>query len=205
MADQRSPRVLMSGAGTGGHLYPGIAVALEIRRRHPRSEVVFAGTGRDLEVRALDRLGFDLVRVHSAGLKGKSVGALVRGLSTLPLGAWDAWRVITRVAPQVVIGLGGYSSGAVVLICGAAPHPDAGARAERTARHHKPATGAGSSRPRRCHTTGRCRISTARGLSAATRCGPGSSSRRRRRLRSVPRCICWCSGARRAPMPSTSR
>ncbi len=116
MADQRSPRVLMSGAGTGGHLYPGIAVAQEIRRRHPRSEVVFAGTGRDLEVRALDWLGFDLVRVRSAGLKGKSAGALARGLSTLPLGAWDAWRVITRVAPQVVIGLGGYSSGAVVLI-----------------------------------------------------------------------------------------
>ena len=67
MADQRSPRVLMSGAGTGGHLYPGIAVAQEIRRRHPGSEVVFAGTGRDLEVRALERLGFDLVRVHSAG------------------------------------------------------------------------------------------------------------------------------------------
>ena len=80
------------------------------------SEVVFAGTGRDLEVRALDRLGFDLVRVHSAGLKGKSADGLVRGFSTLPLSAWDAWRVITRVAPQVVIGLGGYSSGAVVLI-----------------------------------------------------------------------------------------
>ncbi|MCH2252692.1 MAG: undecaprenyldiphospho-muramoylpentapeptide beta-N-acetylglucosaminyltransferase [Vicinamibacterales bacterium] len=116
MADQRSTRVLMSGAGTGGHLYPGIAVAQEIRRRHPGSEVVFAGTGRDLEVRALERLGFDLVRVHSAGLKGKSAGALVQGLSILPLSAWDAWRVITRVAPQVVIGLGGYSSGAVVLI-----------------------------------------------------------------------------------------
>ena len=116
MADQRSPRVLMSGAGTGGHLYPGIAVAQEIRRRHPRSRVVFAGTGRDLEVRALDRSGFDLERVHSAGLKGKSVGALVRGLSMLPLSAWDAWRVITQVAPHVVVGLGGYSSGAVVLI-----------------------------------------------------------------------------------------
>jgi UDP-N-acetylglucosamine--N-acetylmuramyl-(pentapeptide) pyrophosphoryl-undecaprenol N-acetylglucosamine transferase len=106
----------MSGAGTGGHLYPGIAVAQEIRRRHPRSHVVFAGTGRDLEVRALDRLGFELQRVHSAGLKGKSARALVRGLSMLPLSAWDAWRVITRVAPHVVIGLGGYSSGAVVLV-----------------------------------------------------------------------------------------
>ena len=116
MADQRSFRVLMSGAGTGGHLYPGIAVAQEILRRHPGAEVVFAGTGRDLEVRVLDQLGFQLARVHSAGLKGKSPGARVRGLLMLPLSAWDAWRVITRVAPDVVIGLGGYSSGAVVLI-----------------------------------------------------------------------------------------
>ena len=116
MVKQRSPRVLMSGAGTGGHLYPGIAVAQEIRRRHPRAQVVFAGAGRDLEARALDRVGFALERVYSAGLKGKSPGALVRGLSMLPLSAWDAWRVISRVSPQVVIGLGGYSSGAVVLI-----------------------------------------------------------------------------------------
>ena len=106
----------MSGAGTGGHLYPGVAVAQEVRRRYPRSRVVFAGTGGDLEVAALDRLVFDLERVHSAGLKGKSAGALVRGLSMLPVSVWDAWRVITRVAPNVVIGLGGYSSGAVVLI-----------------------------------------------------------------------------------------
>ena len=116
MVDQRSPRVLMSGAGTGGHLYPGIAVAQEIQRRHPRCHVVFAGTGRDLEVRVLKRVGFDLELVRCAGLKGKSPGALARGLLTLPLSAWDAWRVITRVAPRVVVGLGGYSSGAVVLV-----------------------------------------------------------------------------------------
>ena len=105
----------MSGAGTGGHLYPGIAVAEEIQRRYPRSRVVFACTGRDLEVRALDRMGVDVERVHSAGLKGVSAGARARALSMLPRSAWDAWRVISRVAPQVVIGLGGYSSGAVVL------------------------------------------------------------------------------------------
>ena len=115
MAERRAPRVLLSGAGTGGHLYPGVAVAQEVRRRYPASHVVFAGTGRDLEVRALDRLGFDLERVRSAGLKGASAGALIRGLSMLPISAWDAWQVITRVAPHLVIGLGGYSSGAVVL------------------------------------------------------------------------------------------
>jgi len=119
MSDQRSPRVLFSGAGTGGHLYPGIAVAQEIRCRYPRSHVVFAGTGRALEQRALEQSGFGLERVHSAGLKGKSAGALVRGLAMLPLSAWDAWRVISRVSPDLVIGLGGYSSGAVVLVAAA--------------------------------------------------------------------------------------
>jgi UDP-N-acetylglucosamine--N-acetylmuramyl-(pentapeptide) pyrophosphoryl-undecaprenol N-acetylglucosamine transferase len=112
---ERTLRVLMSGAGTGGHLYPGIAVAQEIRRRHPSSLVVFAGTGRDLEIRILREQGFDHRLVRSAGLKGKSLGALIGGLSMLPLSAWDAWRLVARVAPHLVIGLGGYSSGAVVL------------------------------------------------------------------------------------------
>ena len=67
MVEQRSPRVLMSGAGTGGHLYPGIAVAQEIRRRHPRAQVVFAGAGRDLEARALDITPGTIERFLSAG------------------------------------------------------------------------------------------------------------------------------------------
>ena len=112
----RAARVLLCGAGTGGHLYPGIAVAQELRRRRPTAHVVFAGTGRALETREVARHGFDHAQVRSAGLKRKSVGALVRGLAVLPLSAWDAWRVLSRVRPDLVIGLGGYSSGAVVLM-----------------------------------------------------------------------------------------
>jgi UDP-N-acetylglucosamine--N-acetylmuramyl-(pentapeptide) pyrophosphoryl-undecaprenol N-acetylglucosamine transferase len=112
----RAARVLLCGAGTGGHLYPGIAVAQELRRRRPEAHVVFAGTGRALETREVARHGFDHAEVRSAGLKRKSVGALVRGLALLPLSVWDAWRVLSRVRPDLVIGLGGYSSGAVVLM-----------------------------------------------------------------------------------------
>ncbi len=112
----RPSSVLLCGAGTGGHLYPGIAVAQELRRRRPTARVVFAGTGRALEMREVGRHGFEHERVRSAGLKRKSVGALARGLALLPLSAWDAWRVLSRVRPDLVIGLGGYSSGAVVLL-----------------------------------------------------------------------------------------
>ena len=112
----RAACVLLCGAGTGGHLYPGIAVAQELRRRRPATRVVFAGTGRPLETTEVARHRFDHVLVRSAGLKRKSLGALIRGLALLPLSAWDAWRALSQVRPDLVIGLGGYSSGAVVLM-----------------------------------------------------------------------------------------
>ena len=59
----RAARVLLCGAGTGGHLYPGIAVAQELRRRRPTAHVVFAGTGRALETREVERHGFDHAQV----------------------------------------------------------------------------------------------------------------------------------------------
>ena len=109
-------RVLMTGGGTGGHLFPGLAVAGELRRRRPAARIVFAGTGRGAEASTVREHGFEHVLIRSAGLKGTSWRKRIRGLSVLPLSAWDAWRVIDRVAPQLVIGLGGYSAGAVVLL-----------------------------------------------------------------------------------------
>ena len=111
-----APRVLLSGGGTGGHLFPGIAVALEIRRRYPESCIVFAGTGRGLEAETVSGYGFEHGLIRSAALKGKSIGKFVGGLAMLPSSIWDAWSLITRVTPHLVIGLGGYSAGAVVLV-----------------------------------------------------------------------------------------
>ena len=106
---------MFAGGGTGGHLFPGIAVAREVRRRHPEAPVVFVGTGRDLEVRALSRDGFPLEQVRAVGLVGRSWRAIVHGLVTLPRGFADAWRLLSRHRPRVVVGLGGYSSGPLVL------------------------------------------------------------------------------------------
>jgi UDP-N-acetylglucosamine--N-acetylmuramyl-(pentapeptide) pyrophosphoryl-undecaprenol N-acetylglucosamine transferase len=109
-------RILFAGGGTGGHLYPGIAVADELRRRDPSTVVSFVGTARGLEARVMPALGWPLDLIRSAGLKGKSVGALARGLGLLPLSALDAWRVLSARRPDVVVGVGGYSSGPVLLL-----------------------------------------------------------------------------------------
>jgi UDP-N-acetylglucosamine--N-acetylmuramyl-(pentapeptide) pyrophosphoryl-undecaprenol N-acetylglucosamine transferase len=109
-------RVLIAGGGTGGHLYPGIAVARELMTRVPNAVVTFVGTSSGIESRVVPREGFVLDIIRSGGLKGKSPGAVLRGLSLLPLSAGDAWEVISRRAPSLVIGVGGYSSGPVVLL-----------------------------------------------------------------------------------------
>ena len=108
--------VLIAGGGTGGHLYPGIAVARELLARVPAVEVTFVGTAAGIEARVVPREGFGLDLIRSAGLKGKSAQSLVRGIALLPVSAGDAWRVITRRGPAVVVGVGGYSSGPVLLL-----------------------------------------------------------------------------------------
>ncbi|MGH9254682.1 MAG: UDP-N-acetylglucosamine--N-acetylmuramyl-(pentapeptide) pyrophosphoryl-undecaprenol N-acetylglucosamine transferase, partial [Vicinamibacterales bacterium] len=108
--------VLIAGGGTGGHLYPGVAVARELLARVPDAQIVFVGTAAGLEARVVPGEGFALEVIHSAGLKGKSPASIARGLALLPVSAADAWRVITRRRPAVVVGVGGYSSGPVVLL-----------------------------------------------------------------------------------------
>jgi len=108
--------VLIAGGGTGGHLYPGIAVARELVSRVPDAQVTFVGTAAGIEARVVPREGFTLDVIRSAGLKGKSLQSIARGFALLPLSALDAAQVISKRRPSVVIGVGGYSSGPVVLL-----------------------------------------------------------------------------------------
>jgi UDP-N-acetylglucosamine--N-acetylmuramyl-(pentapeptide) pyrophosphoryl-undecaprenol N-acetylglucosamine transferase len=78
--------------------------------------VTFVGTAAGIESRVIPREGLTLDVIRSAGLKGKSASALLRGLLLLPLSAWDAWRVVSKRRPSVVIGVGGYSSGPVLAL-----------------------------------------------------------------------------------------
>ena len=107
-------RVVIAGGGTGGHLFPGIAVAEELRARGGH-DVLFVGTKQGIEARVLPREGFTLDLIRSGGLKGKSIADRARGAWLLPLGFRDAWRIVTTRRPDLVIGVGGYSSGPVVM------------------------------------------------------------------------------------------
>ena len=108
--------VLIAGGGTGGHLYPGIAVARELMARVPGAAVTFVGTAAGIEARVIPREGFSLSLIRSAGIKGKSLLERLRGAMLLPLSALDAAQVLSRTRPSVVIGVGGYSSGPVVAL-----------------------------------------------------------------------------------------
>ena len=115
--DPVSPlRVVIAGGGTGGHLYPGIAVAQELRSRQPDAVISFAGTAKGIESRVVPREGFALDLLRSGGLKGKSAVDRVKGVALLPLGLLDAWHIVSKRRPDLVIGVGGYSAGPVVLV-----------------------------------------------------------------------------------------
>jgi UDP-N-acetylglucosamine--N-acetylmuramyl-(pentapeptide) pyrophosphoryl-undecaprenol N-acetylglucosamine transferase len=108
-------RALIAAAGTGGHIYPGIAVANEILRRNPQSQVRFVGTARGLETRLVPKAGFELSIIESAGLKSVGAMARLRGVAMLPRSFFATKRIIRDFQPDIVIGAGGYVSGPVVL------------------------------------------------------------------------------------------
>ena len=109
-------KVLIAAGGTGGHIYPGIAVAKEILRRDELSEVLFVGTARGLETRIVPENGFQLSLINSAGLKNVGVAGKIKGISVLPKSFVEARKIIRQFRPHVVVGAGGYVSGPVLLM-----------------------------------------------------------------------------------------
>ncbi len=109
-------KVLIAAGGTGGHIYPGIAVAKEILRRDETSEVLFVGTARGLETKIVPDNGFQLSLINSAGLKNVGIAGKLKGLSILPKSFLEARQIIRQFRPHVVVGAGGYVSGPVLLM-----------------------------------------------------------------------------------------
>jgi UDP-N-acetylglucosamine--N-acetylmuramyl-(pentapeptide) pyrophosphoryl-undecaprenol N-acetylglucosamine transferase len=108
-------RVILAGGGTGGHLFPGLAVAREFQIRDPMTEILFIGTSQGIEARVLPQQGFPLELLSVRGLKGRGLHGALQALYGIPASLMRSLSIIGRFRPQVIIGLGGYSSGPFLL------------------------------------------------------------------------------------------
>lgn len=108
-------RVVIAAGGTGGHLYPAIALAREFLRRRPDTELIFVGTPRGLEAKVLAHEGFPLALISAQPVMGVGAGGAVRGLLVLPRGLWQSLRLLSSPKADLVVSVGGYTSPAVVL------------------------------------------------------------------------------------------
>jgi UDP-N-acetylglucosamine--N-acetylmuramyl-(pentapeptide) pyrophosphoryl-undecaprenol N-acetylglucosamine transferase len=117
--------MMVAGGGTGGHVFPGIALAEEVVTRHPANDVVFVGTARGLEASVVPAAGFPIELIEVKGLKGKGLVGALLNLLLLPRAFVQSWRILKRWRPDVVVGVGGYASGPVVLTAWAMRIPTA--------------------------------------------------------------------------------
>jgi len=108
-------RVIIAAGGTGGHLYPGVALAREFARLEPGSETIFVGADRGLETKVVPREGFELITIAARGVMGRGVWGAVQGLAAVPVGLRQCLAICRQRRPDLVIGIGGYTSPPLVL------------------------------------------------------------------------------------------
>jgi len=106
--------MVITGGGTGGHLFPGIAVAQEVVARVPKARVVFIGTERAVDQNAMAQYGFASRAVRCGSLKGGTVAGKIKTILGLPGSVCQAWQVLRQVRPDLVLGVGGYVTGPVM-------------------------------------------------------------------------------------------
>lgn len=111
-------KILLTGGGTGGHIYPAIAIANEIKASISDVEICFAGTHEGLESRIVPQAGYPLRFIRSGGIERHFTVSNIKNASLAAIGLWDAYRLLNDFRPDVVIGTGGYVSGPLLLLAG---------------------------------------------------------------------------------------
>ena len=107
-------RVILSCAGTGGHIYPAISIADRIRRAEPDSEILFIGTKTGMENRLVSKAGFAIRGIDASGFNRRNMLKNVKTAVDLARGAWETEAILKEFQPDAVIGTGGYVTGTVV-------------------------------------------------------------------------------------------
>lgn len=110
-----SIKLLITGGGTGGHLFPGIALAQAVEQTYAGSKVMFIGTERKVDKNGLANLGFITTTIRCQPIKGKSISQILTALIQLPIGLFEAMKIIRQFKPDIVFGVGGYVTGPVIL------------------------------------------------------------------------------------------
>jgi len=108
-------KLIIAGGGTGGHLFPGIAVAEEFLSRDPGNQVLFVGTERGIEARAVPAAGYHLELISAAGIRGKRTLSQLKGSAMMIYGYAQSRKILKRFRPDMVLGVGGYASLPMVL------------------------------------------------------------------------------------------
>ena len=108
-------RIVIAGGGTGGHLFPGIAIAETFKSKNPETKVLFISTGNQFEISALKRTSFELKKIAVEGIKGRGLRNMARSLSEIPYAIFESVRILKSFKPDLVIGVGSYSSGPVAI------------------------------------------------------------------------------------------
>lgn len=108
-------RVIFAGGGTGGHLFPGLAVAREFQRRDEGVDILFVGTAQGIEFRVLPKEGFKLETLNVKGIKGRGLRGVLDALYGVPASVLRSLKIISEFRPDCIIGLGGYASGPLLL------------------------------------------------------------------------------------------
>lgn len=108
-------KIIISGGGTGGHIYPAIAIAQEIRDRLPETQLLYVGTREGMESTIVPQAGFDFKTIDITGINRSSLIKASQSLAKMPRSFFQGWEVVRDYRPDIVIGTGGYVSFPVVL------------------------------------------------------------------------------------------
>jgi len=114
-ANSKGKRIVIAGGGTGGHLFPGIAIAEAFIKRNPENRVIFISTGKPFEVSVLEEKNFSLKTITVEGIKGRGIVNQIISVSKIPKGLFESMLILKDFRPNLIVGVGSYSSGPVVL------------------------------------------------------------------------------------------
>ncbi|MBW2650945.1 MAG: undecaprenyldiphospho-muramoylpentapeptide beta-N-acetylglucosaminyltransferase, partial [Deltaproteobacteria bacterium] len=113
--EKRGVRIIIAGGGTGGHVFPAVAIAGEFLERANVRDVLFIGTEKGLEARVLRDMGFTLCTINVEGVKGRGVAGMAGSLWKIPWSIAQSVSIIRDFRPNIVLGVGGYASGPAVI------------------------------------------------------------------------------------------